>query len=157
MTGPVQLLVLGFDEPSFSGEALAELTRLGDAGVVRLLDVLLVSRDEEGRLETLPAPRGADPDLGRLAAAFLAAEQENDPAGPRGADPDAWSLDDAVPPNGAAAVALIEHTWAQPLVLAIRGAGGRLLDETWLSPDDRELLDRLRGTDAAPPPTPSGP
>ena len=40
-------------------------------------------------------------------------------------------------------MALIEHTWAQPLVLAIRGAGGRLLDETWLAPDDRELLGRL--------------
>ena len=71
MTGPVQALVVGFQEPSLSGEVLAELTRLADAGVVRLLDVLLVSRTEDGRLDTLPAPPGADPDLGRLAAAFL--------------------------------------------------------------------------------------
>jgi len=49
-----------------------------------------------------------------------------------------------VMPGGVAAVALIEHTWAQPLVLAIRRAGGRLLDETWLAPDDVELLGRLR-------------
>ena len=40
-------------------------------------------------------------------------------------------------------MAFIEHTWAQPLVLAIRGAGGQLFDETWLAPDDRELLGRL--------------
>ena len=144
MSGPVQVLVVGFEEPSLSGEILAELTRLGEAGVVRLLDVLLVTRTEDGRLETLPAPPGADPDLGRLATAFLAQtenEEVRDDIG--GSDPTAWSLDDAMLPGGASAVAFIEHTWAQPLVLAIRRAGGQLLDETWLAPPDLELLERL--------------
>jgi len=146
VTGPVQVLVVGFQEPSLSGEVLAELTRLADAGVVRLLDVLLVSRSEDGRLEMLPAPPGADRDLGRLAAAFLSeAEDDGHRIGQGGMDPTAWSLDDAVPPGGAAAVAFIEHRWAQPLVLAVRRAGGRMLDETWLAPDDLELLDRLAG------------
>ena len=144
MSGPVQVLVVGFEEPSLSGEILAELTRLGEAGVVRLLDVLLVMRSDDGRLETLPAPPGADPDLGRLAAAFLGqAENEEVRTGMGQTDHPAWSLDDAVLPRGASAVALIEHTWAQPLVLAIRRAGGQLLDETWLAPDDLELLGRL--------------
>ena len=144
MSGPVQVLVVGFEEPSLSGEILAELTRLGEAGVVRLLDVLLVTRTEDGRLETLPAPPGADPELGRLATAFLAQtenEEVRDDMG--GSDPTAWSLDDAMLPGDASAVAFIEHTWAQPLVVAIRRAGGQLLDETWLAPDDLELLGRL--------------
>ena len=144
MSGPVQVLVVGFEEPSLSGEILAELTRLGEAGVVRLLDVLLVARTGDGRLETLPAPPGADPDLGRLATAFLGqAENEEGRTGTGGTDPTAWSLDDTVSPGGASAVAFIEHTWAQPLVVAIRRAGGQLLDETWLAPDDLELLGRL--------------
>ena len=143
MNGPVQVLVVGFEEPSLSGEILAELTRLGDAGVVRLLDVLLVSRNEDGGLQTLPPPPGAGPDLGELTAAFLEAENEEVQTG--GSDPNAWSLDEAVPPGGAVAVALIEHTWAQPLVGAIRRAGGQLLDETWLAPPDLELLGRLAG------------
>jgi hypothetical protein len=143
MNGPVQVLVVGFEEPSLSGEILAELTRLGDAGVVRLLDVLLVGRNEDGGLETLPPPPGAGPDLGELTTAFLEAESEE--AQPEGSDPNAWSLDEAVPPGGVAAVALIEHTWAQPLVGAIRRAGGQLLDETWLAPPDLELLGRLAG------------
>jgi hypothetical protein len=146
VTGPVQVLVVGFEEPSLSGEILAELARLRDAGVVRLLDVLLVSRTDDGGLETLPAPPGADPDLGRLAAALVSeAEDEEGRTTLGGTDPTAWSLDDAVPPEGAAAVAFIEHLWAQPLVLAIRRAGGRVLEETWLAPDDLELLDRLAG------------
>jgi hypothetical protein len=149
VTGPVQVLVVGFEEPSLSGEVLAELTSLADAGVVRLIDVLLVSRTEDG-LDTLPAPPGADPDLGRLAAAFLSETEDDDHRIGHGAtEPTAWSLDDAVPPGGAAAVAFIEHMWAQPLVHAVRRAGGRLLDETWLAPDDLELLDRLARREAA--------
>ncbi|MET8153655.1 DUF6325 family protein [Actinoplanes sp. NPDC049668] len=150
MSGPVQVLVLGFPEASLSGEILAELNRLAEAGVVRLLDVLLVSRTADGRLDTLPPPPGAAPDLGRLTTAFLS-EAETEAAsdghrvGQGGTDPATWSLEDAVPPGGAAAVALIEHLWAQPFVHAVRRAGGRLLDETWLAPDDRELLDRLAG------------
>ena len=113
-------------------------------GVARVLDVLLVSRAEDGGLETLPPPPDADPELGRLAAALLAeAADDAGVTGPADAEPARWSLEDAVPSAGAAAIALIEHTWAGPLVDAIRLAGGRLLDETWLAPDDRELLARL--------------
>ena len=53
MTGPVQVLVVGFDQPTFSGEVLAEFARLRDAGIVRLVDVLVVSRNEDGALETV--------------------------------------------------------------------------------------------------------
>ncbi len=140
MTGPVQVLAVGFDEPSMSGEVLAELTRLGDAGIVRLIDVLLVSRAQDGGLEVLPPPPGADANLGRLTAAFLTEAEGIEPGEE---DPSLWSLDHSVPEGGTAAIALIEHLWAQPLVESIRRQGGRLLDETWLAPDDRELLDRL--------------
>lgn len=51
MIGPVQVLVVGFDQPTFSGEVLAEFTRLREAGIVRLIDLLLVSRTEDGALE----------------------------------------------------------------------------------------------------------
>ena len=56
MTGPIQVLVVGFDRLTFSGEVMAELDRLREAGTARLLDVLLVERAEDGTLETLPAP-----------------------------------------------------------------------------------------------------
>ena len=125
MTGPVQVLVLGFEEPSFSGEVLAELTRLRELGVVRLVDVLLVERSEDGTFETLEPPPGSDPDLGRIAAEVLGGEGDL-------VDGESWSLADAVPPGGVAAVALIEHQWAEPLVAAIGRAGGRPLGEAWL-------------------------
>lgn len=147
MMGPVQVLVVGFDQPTFSGEVLAELTRLREAGIVRLIDLLLVSRAEDGSLETLTPPDGTGADLGGLAAAVLSRpEGEADAVSVADADSDdvsAWSLADAVPPGSAAAVALIEHVWAGPLSAAIRRAGGNALEETWLGPDDLELLEAL--------------
>jgi hypothetical protein len=129
VTGPVQVLVVGFEQPAFSGEALAELGRLREAGVVRLVDVLLVRRSADGTFETLPPPEGFDPDLGSLAAELLG-------GGDGRPDGDGWSLADAVPPGGVAAVALLEHLWAEPLVGAIRAAGGEPLAELWLDPEE---------------------
>ena len=152
MTGPVQVLVVGFDEAAVSGEVVAELTRLTEAGVVRLIDVLLVRRADDGSLDTVASP-GPDPDRGRVAAALLgvrdaAAATATDgddgiPAGESSAPDGSWSLDESVPPGGVAAVALVEHLWAQPLVAALRAAGARPLDETWLAPQDVALLDQL--------------
>ena len=147
MTGPVQVLVVGFEQPSFSGEVMAELDRLGQAGTIRLLDVLLVARAADGSFDSLPFPEGAAPGLGRLAAEILGeaeaeadVDADADAAAPDGA---AWSLADAVPVGGTAAVALIEHLWAVPLRAAVHRSGGRALDETWLAPEDVERLERL--------------
>jgi hypothetical protein len=134
MIGPVQVLVVGFDELSFSGRVMAELERLREAGVVRLVDVLLVRRDEDGRFDTLPAPPGSAPGSGTLAADILGAGDAADPDGA------GWSLADAVEPGGIAAVALLEHLWAKPLVDAIGAEGGRSLGEGWLSPADRARI-----------------
>ena len=156
MTGPVQVLVVGFDQPSFSGEVMAELDRLGQAGTIRLIDVLLVARGDDGSFDSLPFPEGAAPGLGRLAAEILG-EADADGVGPTaaedadadGADGAAWSLADAVPVGSSAAVALIEHLWAIPLRAAVHRSGGRALDETWLAPADVERLERLAaGADA---------
>ena len=145
MTGPVQVLVVGFEQPTFSGEVLAEFARLRDAGIVRLVDLLVVSRTEDGVLETVEVSEGVAAELGALAAEVLAQ--------PEGADAEAdvaeidsassWSLADAIPIGSTAAVALIEHLWAVPLSAAIQQAGGTLLEETWLAQPDVELLETL--------------
>lgn len=157
LMGPVQVLVLGYDEPTFSGEALAEVRRLQDAGIVRLVDVLAVTRDAAGDLEALPLPgAGAGLGDGEVAAALLGGDPgpaaagpteipAEIPAGTAAIDGD-WSLADAVAPGGSAVIVLLEHRWAETLVAAIGRGGGRPLDELWLGADDR---DRLAGLLAA--------
>ena len=143
MTGPVQVLVVGFDNPTFSGEVLNEFTRLRQAGIVRLIDLLIVSRTEDGTLETLEAPEATAADLGGLAAGVLGQPEDASPVQTDAADLDVavWSLADAIPVGGTAAVALIEHVWADPLSAVIQRAGGTLLEETWLARPEVELLD----------------
>jgi uncharacterized membrane protein len=143
--GPVQVLVVGFEQPSFSGEVMAEFARLREAGIVRLVDLLLVQRAEDGTLETVTVSDGDD--LGSLAAALLGGPVDGAEAADAAADEPfdvpMWSLADAVPPGSAAAVALIEHVWAEPLTAAIRRAGGTALEETWLASDERAALEAL--------------
>ena len=143
--GPVQVLVVGFEQPKFSGEVLAEFARLQEAGIVRLVDLLLISRAEDGTFETLNAPTGLEASIGgELAAELLGrSEGEDGDDDPDATDGTAWSLADAIPTGSAAAVALIEHTWAGPLTAAIRRAGGSALEETWLAPGDLDRLEVL--------------
>jgi uncharacterized membrane protein len=146
VTGPVQVLVVGFDQSRFSGEVLAEFVRLREAGIVRLVDLLLISRTEDGRLETLESPGAGAADLGRLAAEVLGQRDGASDGAAAAAEIDTaamWSLAEAIPVGGTAAVALIEHVWAAPLSAAIQRAGGTLLEETWLAREDRELLETL--------------
>ncbi|HEX5088105.1 MAG TPA: DUF6325 family protein [Nocardioides sp.] len=142
MTGPVQVLVVGFDGLEFSGEVMAELDRLREEGTARLIDVLLVQRAEDGMLHTLPFPDGAPPGLGDVAAAILGSSAVDGPE-PDAPDGATWSLADAVPVGTTAAVALIEHVWATRLSEAIQRVGGRPLEETWLDRDDVSRLERL--------------
>lgn len=166
MTAPVQVLVVGFNSPAFSGEVLAELDQLRRSGVVRLLDLLLVRRAEDGTIETVDLPEKATTaGLGEIALALLSApdatraerasalpaqvdaaleEAPGDGSAASGVLPEAkatWSLEDAVPPGTTAAVALIEHVWAESLTLAIKSAGGHWLEETWLGASDMDALE----------------
>ena len=163
MTGPVQVLVVGFDTPTFSGEVLAELDQLRRAGIVKLLDLLLVRRDEAGSIETVDLPESVTTaGLGELALALFSAPSSAGASAPAPADADAdgdddgdddggsgtdtartWSLEAAVPPGTTAAVALIEHVWARPLREAIKHAGGHTLEETWLGARDLDTLEGL--------------
>src|SRR5438034_644292 len=51
--GPVQLIVLGFTEPEFHGEIIAELERLHDEDTVRVIDALAVHKDADGEIEVV--------------------------------------------------------------------------------------------------------
>ena len=53
MLGPVQMLILGFEDPQFKGEALAELQKLRDADIIRVIDAMVVWKDAEGNVAVL--------------------------------------------------------------------------------------------------------
>jgi len=49
--GPVQLIVLGFQNPQFHGEIIADLERLRESDNMRVIDALAVHKDAAGEIE----------------------------------------------------------------------------------------------------------
>jgi hypothetical protein len=135
--GPVQLLVVGFDRPDFSGEVLAELERLRESDVVRVIDLLVVHKGADGvvrRLHHAELSEGAGALVGALIGLEAAHVEAGDGHGP--AEEEFWSLDEAIPNDSAAALALVEHRWAIATRDAIRAAGGVAVADAWVHPAD---------------------
>jgi Family of unknown function (DUF6325) len=146
--GPVQLLVVGFDRPDFRGDALAELERLRDSDVVRVIDLLVVHKDADGVVERLHrSDLTAGEHAGAVVGALIGLGSAGDGQAPDGDD--LWSLDDAIPNGSAAAIALVEHRWAIGVRDAIRAAGGVPVADAWIHPADLVAAGLIGAEDAA--------
>jgi hypothetical protein len=118
--GPVDYLVVEFppDTSNFTGEMAAELANLADTGTIRILDILIVRKDDNGDIEALEID-----DLEEVSeivhleaeiAEILAAE-------------DVAHLAAAMDNGTTAGVLVWENTWAAPFASAARRAGGQLV------------------------------
>ena len=139
MTAPLQVIALSFSRDAGSEDRiLAEVNRLRGRGVLRLLDMVLVAKSQDGMIERLTI--GDDEDFGSLLAAVVPAAHGNRPAAPASADSsaafdraDARALADSLEPGTALAFLLVEHYWAAPLFDAIAETGGTLIGEGFLT------------------------
>ena len=137
MSGPLQVLAVSFGSSvDARGRLLAEVDRLQGRGVVRLLDLLFVSKSEDGTIQRLVV--GDDEDFGALLASIVpfggAGLVEPGGSGGPGFDPaDARALAEAMLPGTALAFLLIEHGWARPLFDSIAETGGALIGEGFLT------------------------
>jgi hypothetical protein len=145
--GPLQLLVVGFDQPNFSGEVLAELERLRDGDVVRVIDLLVVHKGPDGVVQRLHRSDLTDQGAGAVVSALIGLDEEADGGDVPGED-ELWSLDDAIPNDSAAAIALIEHRWAIATRDAIRAAGGVPVADAWIHPADLAAAGLIDAEDA---------
>jgi hypothetical protein len=118
--GPVDYLVVEFPAgaSSFTGEMAAELLALADSGTIRVIDVLILTKDADGTVEATELSDIAE--LGELQAIeaelaeLLAAE-------------DVDHLAAAMEPGSTAGVLIWENLWAAPFASAVRRSGGRLI------------------------------
>jgi hypothetical protein len=138
--GPVQLLIFGFRGDYSPGEIRRELSRLRESDTIRLLDVLFVRKHLDGSLEIVPTDEPADfAGFGAMLGDLIAPEFEDEDGAAdlrSGVPNDIWFADDGIPPGSAAAIALVEHRWAVPLLEAIERAGGVELGDAWINRAD---------------------
>src|ERR1700749_2980016 len=118
--GPVDYLIVEFPAgaSSFTGEMAAQLRALADSGTIRVIDVLILTKDTDGIVEATELSDTAG--LGELKAIeaelaeLLAAE-------------DVDHLAAAMEPGSTAGVLIWENTWAAPFASAVRHSGGQLI------------------------------
>src|SRR6266480_7835082 len=165
--GPVQLLVLGFSEPDFHGEIIAELERLRESDTVRVIDALAVHKDADGDIEVAHLSNlskdeaielgsmvgaliglGIDGEDGMQAGAEVGAEQAAENGINVFNDDQAWDVLEDLPDDSAAALILVEHHWAVPLRDAIARAGGFRVSDGFISPLDLVAIGLMEADEA---------
>jgi len=118
--GPVDYLVIEFPagKSNFTGEMAKELLALVDAGTIRVIDVLILVKDEDGSIEAIELSDIEE--LGELQAleAQLAELLAAD---------DVAHLAAAMDPGSTAGVLIYENLWAAPFASAARRSGGQLI------------------------------
>ena len=118
--GPVDYVVVEFPAgaSNFTGEMAKELVALVDAGTIRVIDVLILTKDEDGTVEAMELSDVEE--LGELEAV------EAELAELLAAD-DVAHLAAAMDPGSTAGVLIWENLWAVPFAVAARRSGGQLI------------------------------
>ena len=116
--GPVDFVLLEFPRDRLTGEASQALADLIESGVIRLYDLLVISKDAKGGVEVLELgdPTGVD------GFAYFSGAR----SGLLG-DEDVEEAASAMQPGTVAALIVYENSWAIPFVAAARNSGGELI------------------------------
>ena len=118
--GPVDYIVVAFPTDRMRGEAFPLLVDLVDRGIIRILDLVFLRKDEDGTVTTL-----TQVDLDRMKV-LEAALFDGAASGLLGSD-DVAEAAAALDPGTAAGVLVYENVWATPFAAALRRSGGQLV------------------------------
>ena len=168
--GPLQIFTFGFPgTEGFEGRIAAELVKLSNAGIIRIVDALAIIADgdecdilrvsdlDDAQREELGMEIGALIGLGAVGLeGFMAGVEAGVEAGAEIADEGGFGIVEAIGedfienlPDGAAALLLIiEHTWGVPLGEAVVDAGGILMGNRWIGAQDLVALGVALGIEA---------
>jgi dihydroorotase-like cyclic amidohydrolase len=117
--GPVDFVLLEFPRDGLTGEAGQALMDLVERGIVRIYDLMVISKGSDGVVEVLEL---TDPGSATGGFAYFAGAR----SGLLG-DEDMQEAAAAMEPNTVAALIVYENSWAIPFVAAARNSGGELI------------------------------
>ena len=128
--GPVDYLIVEWPpgkQPT--GEGLGMLADFTERGLIRVLDLVFVRKDEDGSvagLALMDIDSDGDLDLVEFggASSGLLGQDDYDEAG------------GALEPGASAAILLYENRWARPFAAAVRASGAQLVASGRISADD---------------------
>jgi len=118
--GPVDYLVIEFPGSKFNGEIAPALLDLVDRNIVRVLDLVIVTKESDGSYDAIELPDLDDSEAGefrRLETEIAELLSEDDVA----------KVAVALEPGSTAALLVYENKWAAPFASAVRHSGGQLV------------------------------
>jgi hypothetical protein len=118
--GPVEILEFVFPGNQFTGEVAPALGELVESGLVRVIDLVFVTKGADGEVVGIELSDVDD----ATSAAF--GQHVGEPSGVL-ADEDIADLGEELPPNSSAAILVVEHLWATRFRDAIANSGGELV------------------------------
>jgi hypothetical protein len=118
--GPVDYLVVEFPagQQNFTGAAATELLRLHDAGIIRVMDLILIGKGSDGTV--MAQELGDLDDMGEFARLETELAETL-------AEADVLAFGEVMEPGSLGAVLVFENLWAAPFGSAVRHAGGQLI------------------------------
>jgi hypothetical protein len=139
--GPVDLVVIGFppDAPR-TGESIPIFVDLVERGIIRVLDVLIVQKEDDGSMSGLELD---DLDRDGFAELRVFAGARTGMLG----DQDAAVAGGGLEPGEAAVLICFENAWAAPFVTTVRRNGGHLL--AFQRVPAQEVIDTVEALEAA--------
>ena len=120
--GPVDYVVVEFPpgQQNFTGEAVDQLLRLHDSGIIRVMDLVIIGMGDDGTV--MAQELGDLEDMG----AFARLETE---LAETLAEEDVLALGQTMTPGSIGAVLVFENLWAAGFASAVRHAGGQLVTQ----------------------------
>ena len=114
--GPLEYVMVAIKGNRFSGQILAELRAAQEKGIIRVIDLLMIKKDEQGNVMVLELSDLSEEEgrpFGFLAGNILSIFEPDD----------VEATISQIPNNSAAGLLLVEQTWAIPLKEAVLNAG----------------------------------
>lgn len=152
--GPLQLIVLSFDEAVLPIGVVTQLRRLREDGVIRMVDATFVAKDLHGDIVSIKGSTDYSPEetalLGMLAGALFGYGAAGDEGVELGAElglltsadgsiglteDDIDEIADRIPAGSSAVFLLVEHLWAVGVKEAVIDAGGSVVAQGFITPE----------------------
>jgi hypothetical protein len=118
--GPVEYIAIAFPGNKFSGEIIPAIKKLEEAGTIRILDLVLITKDQDGNVAAVELA-DASPET-QATFAVLGVENKN-----LLGEEDFEDIGSALDPNSTAALMIWENAWAAEFAKSLRNADGILI------------------------------
>ncbi len=140
--GPLEYIMVAFEGNRFSGQILSELRAAQEKGIIRVIDLLVIKKDEQGNVmaqELTDLDEEEARPFGFLAGNLLSIFEPDD----------VEVTANQMPNNSAAGLLLIEDTWAIPLKQAILNAGAVARTGGMVAPEVVQAIEAEIAAEAA--------